>query len=262
MINIFNLRTLKSILIIYIILFLGEGLFSQDLNRINKNDSIFLDTIFCGDYKFISELISNAEFEKLKSNSKSKYYLSSSTSKITEGESVFANRINKDSILLKLKDGSLKWICNQKGGEYGFSYCLYFFMDYLYAIDNFLFAVKGYEWDNYYMVDANTGKLDTITLLQTFSIDSINKVALTTTFDGFAFMGGGFKYFLIEDGKLHELCELKEMDSYTEDYVWAITDCYWTRQNEFIYIQNFMNRNTSREKRWFMKMKIEKYQKN
>jgi hypothetical protein len=254
------INNLKRIFVIFLTLIAGNGVFSQNLNRINenKNDSIFLDTIFCGNYKFISELISKTEFDNLKSNSKTTFYLPSSTSRIAEGKCEYVNRINNDSILLKLKDGSLKWIVNSPGGKTGMSFVGNKFIDYIDIINQFLFIQNGWEWDHYSLIDNSSGFIDKTSLLQTLSIDTIYKMALTTRYDGFAFLGGGFKLYKIENKKLIEICELKEADSYTNDYAWSISDSYWIGQNEFIYIQNYLNRRVSSgEKKWFLKMKIE-----
>jgi hypothetical protein len=239
-------------LVVVLIVFSYCDLYSQKLKFNNESD-----TIVCGKIKFISEKISESEYNYYKRSSKSKYYLPSATSKITEAECEFAVRINYDSILLKMNNGQLEWIANSPGGKYGFSYKGYTFMDYISDINQFIFVSKGYERDGYSMIHNPTGIENDTALLQTLSIDTLHKMAITTTFDGFAFKTGGFILYKIENGSLERLCELKEEESYTNSFFWAITDVYWTSPIQFVYIQRFEHRIIDFQNDWFIKITIE-----
>jgi len=257
-----KLKTLKlsnKIRTILLVLFVLRviDIYTQELNNENEFDTIFLNTIECGELKFISKVISESEYNNYKLNSKSKYYLPSATSKITESESEFVVRINNDSILLKMNNGQLKWIANSPGGKYGFTYKDYTFMDYLPDINQFIFVTTGYEWDRYCMIHNPTGIKNDTALLQTISIDTLHNMVLTTTFDGFAFKAGGFILYKIENGRLERLCELKEEESYTDDFFWAITDAYWTSPNQFVYIQEFEHRKIHFRDNWHILVTIE-----
>lgn len=255
----FNALKLTRNLILLVIIASSGYSFSQNIteNFDDIIDSVFLDTFHCGKYNFSSKIISKSEFEKAKLNSKTKYYPQKHTPIIIEGKHKSVNRINKDSILVKLNDGSLKWMSTNPGGDRGHSYKAYIFIEFIDYTNQFLFLVSSFEDRKYYLLDNQSSDHEGLSLRNTFSIDTSFNIAITTTYDSFGLMAGGFRLYKIDNNKLVLLCELEEIDSYTEEYFWAITEAYWINENEFVYIQDFENRKTSKSRKWYVKMRIE-----
>lgn len=221
-----------------------------------QNDTIVNDTLIIGAIKFVFTTIRREDFFDAVKNyqgfSNEQMYNTNYNEKFDDSVS----RKDMNTLIFKLKNGKDYELTNEPAPENAIGGACYRYICHLQSLKSFLVAGFYYEAEGCVLIDDSFGLKDEETLLHFISIEPSNKLLITYYWDGWAYTSGEFILYKIENRRLEKIVSILNTGPKVGDYYWSMSNVYFTRSDEIVFIRQFYNPDPYKEMKCFTKMTI------